>query len=218
VKALALLAFTLAARTASAHPCGHGFVLGEEGPFCPQKGSGYWVPSLRLDFAAVARQVVLPAEDVSTSGLAPGTIETNGAAFRFHSGFHGFHGGGELIASWFDANARIAPSGDVMRASTQLDSAGRAVEVNFIGGYRQSTGPVLYGVEAAFGIRNMWRRNAGEDAFSAQGVVDARATAGIWLSPFVSLNAQIGTSLLRQDEHSAMLMLGFSVFPYDGLR
>jgi len=216
VRLLALLVLAGSVSVANAHPCGDGFVFEKEGPFCPQKGSSYWVPSLHFDFAAVSRQVVLPAEDVGTSGLAPGTIDTPGAAFRFHSGFHGFHAGGELVVGWFDA--RIPPRDDVMRAATSLDPAGRAVEVNFIGGYRRTTGPFIYGLEGAFGIRNMWRRNAGEDDFAAQGVIEPRATAGIWLSPFVSFNAQVGTSLLREGEHSAMLMLGISVFPYDGLR
>lgn len=216
MKFLLALALVGSVSVANAHPCGHGFVFEREGPFCPQSGRSYWVPSLHFGVAAVSRQIVLPAEDVGTSGLAPGTIDSPGAAFRFHSGFHGFHAGGELVAGWFDA--RLPPRADVMRAATSLDSAGRAVEINVIGGYRRATGPFVYGLEAALGIRNMWRRDAGEDDFTGQGVLDTRATAGVWLSPFVSLNALVGTSVLRADEHTAMLVLGISVFPYDGLR
>lgn len=217
MKALAIAIVLAATSTASAHPCGHGFVFAKEGPFCPQEGSGYWAPSLHVDFIAVTRQIVLPADSVNTSKLPPGTIDAPGAAFRVHTGFFGFHVGADVVVSWFDANRGIA-SGDVMAASTQLDPAGRAVEANFIGGYRRSTGPFLYGVEAAFGLRNMWRRGHQDDEFTAQGVIDVRAQAGVWLSPFVSLGAQVGHSVLRAEERSAMLMLGLSLFPFDGLR
>jgi len=87
-------------------------------------------------------------------------------------------------------------------------------------GFQATAGRVLVGFEAAVG----WRRfslddpGTGESVAGSVPLFEARARAGLWVTPKVSLAATVGTGLVVNDTRTASLILGFSRFPWDGDR
>jgi hypothetical protein len=64
--------------------------------------------------------------------------------------------------------------------------------------------------------------SVGETSFAhvvaAQFLLDARARAGVWLTRHVSLSGFASASMIRDRERTLGLALGFSLFPWDGIR
>jgi hypothetical protein len=215
IAALALAGVAGSARDARAHDCEPQPTVFGTG--CVQPG--HITPMFRIDAGYVASRFALEPQHLDTSGLAPGLVDAYGGMFRFAMGAFGVFIGGELQLHRFDA--RVAPGAPLAARTTgELATAdGRAGQVTFIGGYRASAGPVLLGLEGAAGLRNLWLAGADPDVnYATQGILDVRAHLGVWLSPFLMLGVQLGTSALRDHEHSALFTIGANVLPWDGLR
>lgn len=205
--ALATIALLAHAAPADAHQC-HGF--------CPNEGHEY-VPSIfSLELGIVTSQIPVSISDAQDSGLSAGMASATGGQYRFLGGLHGIYLGGELTLFWLDepAGARTAP-----RTITEpARPGGRSEEMRAIVGVRRSSGALLVGAELSGGMRFLRIHDAPEGVAALHGLVDARVTGGVWLSPYVSVAINAGVGLVREDEYSAALMLGVHPFPWDGLR
>lgn len=154
--------------------------------------------------------------DAAAEGMVtPGRRNGHGAALRFVVGFHGIYLGGEIAALALDA-----PLADtVVRGIPMPVQPGGAVEMRFLVGAMRTYGRALLGAEVGAGLRDVFAdaAQAGEERFSAQGLIDVRARGGLWLSRYVSLSIQLGAGLVR-DEYMTSLVLGVSPVPYAGSR
>jgi hypothetical protein len=214
IRLVVLVAVVLAARPAGAECT---YTIGGPKPFCPQRGTGYQAPIYRFDIGAVADRIVLSGGD---STIPEGSYATRGGLFRAIGGLFGIYGGGEASFGVFDV-----PRIGTLRSSEVTAEHGWFGSVLMVAGYRRATGPVSYGLEAAGGLRTSWRAGAMTTGDSDEceecelrGVLDLRAHLGVFWTPFVSTSLQVGASLVRRDEYTAALMIGFSLFPFDGLR
>ena len=171
---------------------------------------------LSLDVAAVAGRVDVSERAAAEGMVAPGPRAARGGSFRFLTGLYGIYAGGEIVVLSLDSPERVlAHRGE----SPGALPGGAAVELRMIAGAMRSYGRGLLGAELGFGLRDVFRDAAAsaEDRSSAQGLLDLRVTGGVWLTPHVSLALQLGTSLVR-DEHASALVLGFAALPWNSTR
>lgn len=207
--AVTSIALVAAASPAQAHPCPHH-------EFCPSRGHEY-VPSIfSIELGVVTSQIPISTSDAQDSGLPSGIASATGGQYRFLGGFRGIYFGGEMTLFWLDE-----PAGSRNAQRTIEEPArpgGRSEEMRAIVGIRRSTGAVIVGAELSGGMRFLRIHDAPEGVAALHGLVDARVTGGVWLSPYVSLAINAGVGLVRDDEYSAALMLGVHPFPWDGLR
>jgi hypothetical protein len=83
-------------------------------------------------------------------------------------------------------------------------------------GVRANLGPVMLAGELAGGGR--FYTYAGQDTMHGAGVVEARARGAVWLGPWVSVGAMVGTSLITSGEWVAGGFIEFHSRTYAGQR
>ena len=99
------------------------------------------------------------------------------------------------------------------------DTQGYALTVAWPLGFQATAGPVLLGFEGVVG----WRRFSIEEPRSGESIVgsvplfEARARAGVWVTPSISVAAMVGTGVIN-DSRTASLVVSFSRLPWDGDR
>ena len=215
---LVVIALALAGgpRIADAHEC-HPRAGGRP-MWCGQRGAGYRAPIYRYDFGVSLDRIAVSGTD---STVPEGSYDTQNLVFRGTGGFSGVYFGGEANVGRFDVRplaARLA----IGEPPPALAPDGRVASIVTIVGYRAAVGPITLGIEAAGGLRSTWRTGAvmteEECNCDMQGVLDVRANVGRFWTPWLSTSLQVGASLVRRDEYTAALMLGISVFAFDGLR
>jgi len=103
-------------------------------------------------------------------------------------------------------------------AEAPTSSQGHGLTLAWPFGFQATAGPVLLGFEAAVG----WRRISLDDPSSREAIsgavpfFEARARAGLWVTPRISLAATVGTGVVVNDSKIASVVVGFSRFPWDG--
>lgn len=203
--AILATAILATASIADANPCAPSYHVGNAPPFCPRLGQEYVPPMFDISVGIITADL--------------GITTAVGGQYRFLGGFfHGIYTGGELTLYWLDEPDRPRYA---HRSTTTEDvtlySRGRGEEIRAMAGMRRTVGPVLLGAELAGGVRWLRMDDVPQGAI-VQGVVDARVTGGVWLSPYLSVAINAGIGLVRPDEYTTALMIGIHPFPWDGLR
>jgi hypothetical protein len=100
-----------------------------------------------------------------------------------------------------------------------------AMGLSAAAGVRGAVGRVTLGVEVAGGVRGLVYRDrvpylACESTTTHQvssPILEARARASLWLSPFVSVGASVGASVIERGAWMAGVQLGFATRAFGGL-
>jgi hypothetical protein len=169
-------------------------------------------------------RVVMPGAESSPTDVA---VTSNlrlgfGVGRGLYSGLE-FEIGGVVSAA--AANAEMTTSGTFGSPSL---SQGRAVYLGFAGlaGYRVSGGLGSLAIEGAGGLRSV-RYNfessyhlceTSETFVSTTSVIEARARGELWLSPWLTAGAQLGTNVLDRGDWMAGLYLGVHSRAFAGTR
>jgi hypothetical protein len=98
------------------------------------------------------------------------------------------------------------------------ESSGSSVTMAAPIGAQITAGPVLLGFEALVGWRRMMLENydGGPNVDGFVPLFEARARAGVWITPTVSLALIAGKGVVVNDSHSLCLSLSVSRLPFDG--
>ncbi len=181
-------------------------------------------PLLRLEIGAESARTRVDATSLKHpegSVVLPGSgeVDTRGVTVRMLAGPSRLYMGAELGYGQVSAGPALM-SPYALRTQTPQDSSGSSVTIAFPFGVQGSAGRVIVGAEAAIGWRRMSlaEPNLDESVRGWVPMLEARARAGVWVTPTISVAAIFGTGLVVTEATSASLVLGFSRFPWDGDR
>jgi len=113
-------------------------------------------------------------------------------------------------ASYFAFEIEFSPSSD---GSAEPGKRSFAAGSNLVLGLHGGTHAVRVGAELAGGIR-LLDTAAGD---SEQAVLETRLRADLWLTPWMTLGAQVGFSLLERDDWVTGICVGAHSFAFGGL-
>lgn len=211
-------------RTGHEEACGDGVIVGR----CGAYGAGWHPPMLRLELGPVLHRtsigpMVGTEEDGTPSGqlLTGGELDSRGLGVRISSGYRGYYLPIDIGVTAVDGPP-VHPVGDPAVAAAVVDrgsSSGWIVTMRMGLGKELRFGRLMVGGELSFGLGvvtlgDLEREHVHDPRF----LLDARAHAGVWLTPHVSLLGYASASLVREDERTFGLAVGFSLFPWDGVR
>lgn len=208
---------------------------------CPTESSeqfagtcGWWQPPLvRFELTGIASQLPIEPGDQIGSGPRPahaGLVETQGGNIRLLMGprwYLGVEIGLATVRSApaIEQDAPAANFGGTGTVVTERVDRGIIMTSALVAGKNLTRGRLLLGVEGAIG----WRIVALDGpldhlvpeeesgVFIPQLLLEARGRAGVWLTPHISVSAQVGIGVIDQARTGA-IVLGISPFPWDGLR
>lgn len=204
---LAILFVAGAAGVASAQPS-EALVLA---PPAPSAMSGMW-----LDFG------------VGATRIDPGdgnTYRGNYVRFAPQTTLNRmFYLGAEIDIGSFDAGQPSA-SNTAARGSTgstttmSSGDTGTLAAAKLVGGARLMAGAFSGGLELAAGVRYATITSAGITTNSdGMGVVEARGRLDLWATPHLTVGVLAGTDIVRRDEATFALNVGFHFEPFDHTR
>ena len=170
-----------------------------------------------------AYRVTMPAADPQRDVAAMTTARFGfGINRHFYSGLEAEIGG--IVAP---AHARTEMTGTGNFGAPVVEQ-GRGLVVGFtgVGGYRASSKLGSLALEGAGGLRSVrysfdssyHNCETTETIAVTRGVVEARARGELWLNPWVTLGASLGTNVLAKNDWSAGLFFGFHSRAFAGSR
>ncbi len=192
-----------------------------------QFGTGLSTQSAAVSHGAenFAYRVVMPESAEPASDVAMLTT------FRIGFGItRGLYSGLELelggLVAPASASTEMMTSPGTYGSPNVQQRGGLVLGFAGVGGYRASLGRLSLGVEGAAGLRNV-RYNFESNyhncvstttVSSVHEVVEARARAELWLNPWISAGAMLGSNVLEQNDWMAGLYFGFHTRAFAGSR
>lgn len=137
-----------------------------------------------------------------------------------------FYLGAEIDIGSFDAGQpsasdTAARGGSTGGTTTMSDgNTGTLAAAKLVGGARLMAGPFSGGLELAGGVRYATITSVSGVTTNAQGmgVVEARGRLDLWATPHVTVGVLAGTDIVRRDEATFALNVGFHFEPFDHTR
>ena len=154
------------------------------------------LPRQSVDRTQLARSVTTPGMLEGGSDLSYSLMEQVVVSITDH-----LYGGFEVEISPTDAQA--APGARLIAAGSQL-----------LFGFQGGTKFVKLGLEAAGGSRLIVTDNPDDD--DSELVLEGRARADLWLTPWVTIGGSLGRSFLHHDEWVAGVYLAAHTYSFGG--
>jgi len=220
VVSLALLAATGGPAVAQPEP---GVIVG--------RGDHWTVwrpPMLRLELGMIEQRTRIGAttghDDPGPTGILPagGAVSARGGTLRMLIGFLGVYLGVEAtLAAVSEAPVVVGPTAERTLEGDSVPTRDMMFDMRGALGVERRYGRLMVGGEVALGIGSV-TLGAGPkptDPYvnDMRIVLDARARAGVWLTRHLSVSAVAGISMVRSDERSLALVVGGSLFAWDGV-
>ncbi|MBX3159975.1 MAG: hypothetical protein KF773_28660 [Deltaproteobacteria bacterium] len=197
---------------------------------CGQFAAGWRPPMLRLELGPVAQHTSIgPMIGEDDNGALTGRIRTGGpvdargVGFRVVAGYLGYYLAMDTAISWrlLEAPA-VEPIGAAAARGEAPVTGARdgAIAAMKLGlGREVRAGRLMLGAELGVGLGVVFVGAAPQPYVpDARFVLDARAHAGVWLTPHVSVSGFASASLFRENERTFGISLGLALFPWDGTR
>lgn len=169
-----------------------------------------------------AYRIAMPARSLREETAVTMTARMALQSHGLYAGFEGEIGG---LASTAPVTAEMLSTGTY--GSPVLDGSGATfLGIYGVAGVRGGTTRFALAAEMAGGLRDVEYRFDSTYHDCAQtstidvihGVVEARARAEVWVYPWASLGAQVGTSVLEHGDWMAGVYVGLHSRAYGGLR
>ena len=186
---------------------------------CTQFGSSWstpeWVPSLMIDVGAAAYRLS-PESLPRTIPRSTGTSTDPSAVTAF----------APTLRLSFAARAHYYFGVEASAGAIAFDSnttSGGYVRGGGVVGVQSASSRLRLAAELAVGHDMVLARRRGIDGspppiLRSDIAVDGRVRAGLWVSPWISVDASFGASAMHRDEVSVCLSVGFHGRAYDGRR
>lgn len=209
--------------------CGDVPVVGE----CPLNPATFRPPIARFELGLVdERSSIEPMTGTDMDGQPSGIVDGGklagqGGLFRMLLGLDGVYTGMELSISKLARAPRVRAAGaEPAPLLNPPHSDGYTMPdsltgMRFLGGAERRLGRLVIGGEVAIGLAVPVVGGAvdGEPWVNdPRFTLDLRARAGVAVTPHILASVMTSKSVLRPDEHALMLVVGFSLFPWDGAR
>lgn len=190
-----------------------------------QSGLGGQHGNVAHEASQFAYRVVMPPSEASALDVAAMTTLRLGLGLRY-----GFYGGLELevggLASAAPVRTEMMSDPGTFGSPEIRQRGGLVVGAAGIGGVRASLGPASFAVEGAAGLRSVRYQFESEyhhcitttTIGSTHQILEARARAELWLNPWISAGATLGTNVLARDDWMAGVFVGFHSRAFAGSR